>query len=189
MAAHSLFNAFKRRFTVGATRAVCRLHPVWLPLSSDRHGSELFNSWEWFGWIMSADYEFLVCGPQLLVMNQSATQGDFWSRAHFCIMRSKVVQINGVSILMGPGKMAGWWILFALSSPIFFLPDLHQGEPKGSHWKVTAPPFDRCWHKNPGCVHLLFVADLSPSERDTLSKRHGKPFKVRMSEAPLLHKL
>lgn len=97
---------------------------------------------------MSADYEFLVCGPQLLVMNQAATQGDFWSRSHFCIMRSKVVQINGVSILMGPGKMAGWWILFAESNPVFCLPDLYPGEPKGSHWKVIASLFDRCGHKS-----------------------------------------
>lgn len=84
---------FKEYVIVLTARAICRLHPVWLLLPSDRHGSELFKSWEWFGWIMSADYEFLVCGPQLLVMNQSATQGEFWSRAHFCIMRSKVVRL------------------------------------------------------------------------------------------------
>ena len=89
-------------------------------------------------------------------MNQAATQGDFWSRAHFRIMRGKVVQINGVSILMGPGKMAGWWILFAESSPVFCFSDLHPGEPKGSHWKAIASPFDRCWHKS-----FLFVGTSS----------------------------
>lgn len=73
---------------------------------------------------------------------------DFWSRALFCIMRSKVVQINGVSLLMGPGEMAGWWILSPESSSVFCLSDLHQGEPKGSHWKVIEPLFDGCWHKS-----------------------------------------
>lgn len=116
---------FKGDVVVWTTRAICSVHP----LPSDRHGSELFKSWEWFGWI-SADYEFLVCGRQLLVMNQSATQGDFWSKAHFCIMRSEAVQINGVSILMWPRNMAGWWILFAQRSPVLCLPALDQGETK-----------------------------------------------------------
>lgn len=88
------FNHVQRVLPLLTTRAICRLHPVWLPLPDDRLSSELFESWGWFGWIMSADYEFPVCGPQLLVMNQAATQGDFWSRAHSCIMRSKVAQIN-----------------------------------------------------------------------------------------------
>lgn len=165
---------FKGYFVVLTTRAICRLHPMWLPLLSDGRGSELFKSWEWFGWVMSVDYEFLVCGPQLLVMNQSATQGDFWSKAHFCIMRSKVVQINGVSILMGPGKMAGWWILFAQSSRVFCLPDLDQGEPKGSHWKVTAALFDRCW---PTCFLVVSILWCWPFPHwmGTQSKRRGNP--------------
>lgn len=52
--------------------------------------------------------------------------------------------------------MAGWWILFAESSPVFCFSDLHLGEPKGSHWKVIASPFDRCWHKS-----FLFVCTSS----------------------------
>lgn len=76
---------------------------------------------------------------------------------------------------MGPGKRAGWWILFAESSLVFCLQDLHQREPKGSHWKVIASLFDRCWHKSfPSCIRSLFVADCPPTECDTQSKRHGK---------------
>lgn len=130
-------------------------------------------------WVDNVNWLWIfACGPQLLMMNQAATQGDFWSGAHFCIMRSKVVQINGVSILMGPGEMAGWWILFTESSPIFCLPDLHQGEPKGSQWKVIASLFDRCWHKSFLIVSTSSLLLTFPPLSVTLRARHRKLSRV-----------
>ena len=93
-------------------------------------------------------------------------------------MRSKVVQINGVSILMGPGEMAGWWILFTESSPVLCLPDLHQGEPKGSHWKVIASLFDRCWHKSFLIASTSSLLLTFPPLSVTLRARHGKLSRV-----------